>query len=326
MRIVIPALSLELGGGTRSLVRLAEGLARHGHAVELLIPTGARVHWELPVPVRWVPALTPQAFPPCDLILTNFWPTVLPAVRSGAGKVVRLSQGFEPLWVQDPGARESYLLPVPILAISHWLADQIRRETGREARVIPLGVDQPTFGPPEPGSERRGLLYIWRHKSQGYDFKGSDDLLRALGHVFDFYPELPVTLISPDPFPVEMHYPCEIHFAPDDAQLAACYRQTALFVSTSWFEAFSLAPLEAMACGAPVVSTDCGGVREYARDGQNCLLVPPREPRLLAEAILRVLRDRALGARLGAGGVETGREWSWERSWKAVDQALCSLV
>jgi glycosyltransferase involved in cell wall biosynthesis len=57
--------------------------------------------------------------------------------------------------------------------------------------------------------------------------------------------------------------------------------------------------LEAMAAGRPVVATRVGGNPEVVVDGETGLLVPPREPRALADAVLRLLRDPALAGRLG---------------------------
>ena len=75
-------------------------------------------------------------------------------------------------------------------------------------------------------------------------------------------------------------------------------RRANVFVYASWYEGFGLPPLEAMACGVPVVTTDCGGVLEYAIDGYNSLVTPIRDPTALAQAIQRLLSDRHLAAQL----------------------------
>lgn len=58
--------------------------------------------------------------------------------------------------------------------------------------------------------------------------------------------------------------------------------------------------LEAMSVGAPIVATDVSGTLEAVRDGVDALVVPPEDPGALADAILRLLRDRDLAERLGA--------------------------
>jgi glycosyltransferase involved in cell wall biosynthesis len=60
--------------------------------------------------------------------------------------------------------------------------------------------------------------------------------------------------------------------------------------------------LEAMSAGVPVVATSAGGVPEIMEDGVTGLIVPPRNPRLMAEGLARVLRDETLRLRLGAAG------------------------
>jgi glycosyltransferase involved in cell wall biosynthesis len=75
-----------------------------------------------------------------------------------------------------------------------------------------------------------------------------------------------------------------------------------LVVLPSLYEGFPLALIEAMAAGKPVVATDIGGTRELVVDGVTGLLVPPAAPRELAEAVKKVLGDRALADRLREAG------------------------
>jgi glycosyltransferase involved in cell wall biosynthesis len=82
------------------------------------------------------------------------------------------------------------------------------------------------------------------------------------------------------------------------AIMAACD----VFVMPSLGEGVSNVLLEAMALGKPVVATRVGGTPELVRDGETGWLVPPRDPEALAAAVLGVLRDPALGARVGACG------------------------
>jgi glycosyltransferase involved in cell wall biosynthesis len=75
-----------------------------------------------------------------------------------------------------------------------------------------------------------------------------------------------------------------------------------LFVMSSVTEGLGSAVLEAMACRIPIVGTRAGGIPEAIVDGQSGVLVPPHDDEALATAMLRVLRDRELAARLAEGG------------------------
>jgi len=68
-----------------------------------------------------------------------------------------------------------------------------------------------------------------------------------------------------------------------------------------------------MACGTACVLTNAGGVSEYARDGENSLLVPPGRPEAFAQAIVTILKDPTLKQRLFEAGLTTARAYCYKR-------------
>jgi glycosyltransferase involved in cell wall biosynthesis len=81
-----------------------------------------------------------------------------------------------------------------------------------------------------------------------------------------------------------------------------------------------------MASATPVVLTDSGGVRDFAQDGYNCRLTPPRQPAALAAAMLEVLTDGALAERIAAGGPPTAQRYDWERVTDHFERTLAALA
>jgi glycosyltransferase involved in cell wall biosynthesis len=77
-------------------------------------------------------------------------------------------------------------------------------------------------------------------------------------------------------------------------------RDADVFVLSSVAEGISNAVLEAMACGVPVVCTECGGMREAVRDGVEGYLVPPRDPDAMAARLRQLAEDEPLRRRMGA--------------------------
>jgi glycosyltransferase involved in cell wall biosynthesis len=100
-------------------------------------------------------------------------------------------------------------------------------------------------------------------------------------------------------------------FLPDE-MLAIVYRLAAVFVFPSLYEGFGLPPLEAMACGTPVITSNVSSLPEVT--GGAALLVDPTSAEEIAQAIERVLTDAALRADLRARGLARARDFSWERS------------
>ncbi len=91
--------------------------------------------------------------------------------------------------------------------------------------------------------------------------------------------------------------------------MAALYREADLFCLPSWWEAMPLSLLEAMASGLPVVATRVGEIPRIVESGVSGLLVPPRDPDALAEALRSLLQDPDLRAAMGVAGrrrVEAG--------------------
>jgi glycosyltransferase involved in cell wall biosynthesis len=87
----------------------------------------------------------------------------------------------------------------------------------------------------------------------------------------------------------------------------------AVLFPTLWEEPFGLVPVEAMACGTPVVATGTGGSTEFLLDGFNCLRVPPGDADALAEALRRLAADPALRSRLAEGGLRTAADLDVDR-------------
>ena len=100
-----------------------------------------------------------------------------------------------------------------------------------------------------------------------------------------------------------------------------------VFVLCSHYEGFGMVLLEAMACGVPVVATDCeSGPREIITHGQNGLLVAPEDPAALADGILSVLRDTDLAGRLRQGGLKRAEEFTLRDTvlaYRQVAERVC---
>lgn len=98
------------------------------------------------------------------------------------------------------------------------------------------------------------------------------------------------------------------------ASLPALLRSADAVVCVPWYEPFGIVPLEAMACGVPVVASAVGGLTDSVVDGVTGLLVPPRSPERVAEALRTLLADPGLRASLGrAGAVRARSRYSWDR-------------
>lgn len=97
-----------------------------------------------------------------------------------------------------------------------------------------------------------------------------------------------------------------------DQDLTALYSSCLAFIYPSIYEGFGLPPLEAMACGAPVITTDIPVLLETV--GTAACLVAPANKRQLAQALMNVIADRSYRQRLSLDGLEHSKRFSWDRT------------
>lgn len=183
--------------------------------------------------------------------------------------------------------------------------------------VIPHGMEDLSSGvlpaPREDGTIE--ILFVGRLERR----KGIDVLLAAAEMVV---PEIPAarfvivgddTIVGDEGAPYRSEF--EARHADDvvrravaflgkvpDHVLLARYAAADIFVCPSRFESFGLVALEAMMFAKPVIAADAGGLAEVIRDGETGLLVKPGDPAALAEALIRMMGDRELRARIGLAG------------------------
>lgn len=109
-----------------------------------------------------------------------------------------------------------------------------------------------------------------------------------------------------------------------DADLPALYAGADVFAYPSLYEGFGLPPLEAMACGTPVLTSNVSSLPEVV--GEAAVMVDPRDESALAAALRRLLSDPAGRERLAAAGIARARNFSWERTARETVAVYCRVL
>jgi glycosyltransferase involved in cell wall biosynthesis len=109
-----------------------------------------------------------------------------------------------------------------------------------------------------------------------------------------------------------------------ETTLAVMYRLAGVFVFPSLYEGFGLPPLEAMASGTPVVTSNVSSLPEVA--GDAAILVDPYDPQAIADGIAAVLTDEATRRELRSKGLKRAREFSWEASVRRIRGIYCEAA
>lgn len=222
-----------------------------------------------------------------------------------------------------------------IVAISQKFAERKFPQFINKIYFIPTGVDLNRFKKtPLPIKETVTFVGRIEHNSS---WKGIDQLLEAMILVIKKRPQAKLELIGGGDA-VEYYRTrtqklgissSVTFFGPQLGQnLVEAYQRAKVVVlpSTSDSEAFSVTLIEAMASGRPIIGTNIGGTPQVIEDGKNGLLVQPKDPRVLAEAIERVFSDHTLATHLADFGAEKARDFSWDIQTKKYSDIFKQLA
>ncbi|MGH2676221.1 MAG: glycosyltransferase family 4 protein, partial [Actinomycetota bacterium] len=187
-----------------------------------------------------------------------------------------------------------------------------------DLRVIPNGVEVELFAGAEPAPlpPGRRILFVNRLDPR----KGFRVMVEAFRRLALERPDV-LLVVAGDgrgraafgDLPIEVRARVVMLGSVAHADLPRYHAASEVFCApATGRESFGIVLVEAMAAGLPVVASDIAGYREVVRDGIEGILVPPRDPGALAEALGRILDDPANRTALGRAGRERARRFSWD--------------
>jgi D-inositol-3-phosphate glycosyltransferase len=288
---------------------------------------------------EWLTADWRTAWPP-DVAHAHFWMSGLAAVTAGHALGVPVVQTFHALGSvkrRHQGAADTS--PEHRIAYERQLgrmADRVVVQCQDEIRellrlgvprcrmaLVPSGVNTERFrpdGPAEPRTGRPRILTVGRLVAR----KGFEDLIRAMRAV----PGAECVIVGgggpgDEPYVRRLRDLAGDCGVGDRVRLVGAvpagnmprwYRSADVLAAAPWYEPFGLTPLEAMACGVPVVATAVGGLTDTVVDGVTGDLVPARNPRALGAALRGLLADDMRRRAYAAAAIDrAGQSYSWRR-------------
>jgi D-inositol-3-phosphate glycosyltransferase len=291
-----------------------------------------------------------------DIVHGHFWMSGLACLMATRDTSVPVVQTFHALGVvkrRHQGSLDTS--PGPRLRLEQGVARSVNRVIATASdevfelvrmgvrragvSVVPCGVDAEHFhpeGPSLPRTDNHRLVVVGRLVQR----KGVDDVIRALALV----PKTEL-LIAGGP---------DRAYLDDDAEaqrlmrlaertrvsdrvtllgrvghshLPALLRSADIVVCMPWYEPFGMVPLEAMACGRPVVASAVGGIVDTVVDGSTGTLVRPQRPDMLAHALRRLLGDPVRRAGFGLAGRERATmRYRWDRIGAETEAVYASVL
>lgn len=323
------------------LAELTNWLVSKGHQVTILMPSQGVV--EYPIHANLIrlsrTVIKSEDYPIADVIVSNFFTTVPAAEqasREGKGAHIRLALCYEPVFLDDNfNSFPTYSMTKHLLVLSSWQQQLIQLIHGIRGWIVPIGVSSffHNLGIRDQVAEPLNITAMIRKSTQHFSWHREQDyLLAELAKIKGRYPHVNINLICP---PGEYASSEELQqlgatglfrmWTPaNDEELRWHYNVTDIFVSSSVYDSGALPGLEAMRCGAALVTLYSGGNMDYCRHEINCLMSYRYENRL-AEDLSRLIETPLLRTQLAATGEADSYKFTWDKSAVMFEKAIISI-
>lgn len=310
-------------GGVLSIYHLANALQRRGHEVHI----GHLAVWDRKITsldeIPWFdfdPGIVHHF--DGDLIDPHLSFDVVFGTGAPAelGLPVLLVQGVDMLypWLE----RRAFRAPGLKICVSSWLVDVgVRYGAPAEQFAVALcGLDPDQFVVETPFEDRRAQVAVLHHTHVA---KGWDVALGALEEARRISGDFSVAVFGAEVPSEPLPSWATFHHRPDHRTLSSeIYNRSQVFLQASYYEGLGLTAIEAMSSGCALVTTDCGGSRDYAIDGETALVAEPGDTEGLARRILMLLEDDGLRMRIARAGRDHVQRFDWDLGAATIELHL----
>jgi glycosyltransferase involved in cell wall biosynthesis len=342
-------------GGQRQSFFLAKELKRHGYSFYFVVQPGSPLHQK--ASDEGLPVLPLKMASEADVLsvvrlslamkrkrcrLAHFHDAHSVAVGSAAASLAKvpirvISRRVDFPLKKNLLSKRKYTQNVDaIIAISEGVKKVLVRGgiNAKIIRVIPDGID---FAPYEDKTSKDYLRqelsfapddFLVGIVAQLTDEKGHKYLIQATKHLKEHTPNIKIIVVGEGPMQLELDKQVKeiqgedmVFFLGFREDIPQILNALDVFVLSSDHEGLGSIIMDAMACRLPIVASRVGGIPEVVDHMKTGLLIPPKGPKSLANAILKIYQDRELGRRLGQRGYEqVHQKFSAESmAWQAID-------
>ena len=287
-----------VSGGNRRLIEIANSLVEKGHEVDILI-----VLDDVPLECDWMEVKANikhlddrEDYDVAIMIHAPVWVALEKVI---AKHKVYYWLNMEASYFRQPTWYDAYQRDYFIIANSHWTAECAEMVYGKKPPVVHGGINKKLF----------------------YPVKGKKE--------FDIVAVAPPD--KPEKGQFYINRVCEITgwtlnniIEKPQEDMAGEYAKGEIYLGMPDSEGFYNPPLEAMACGIPVVLTNACGNMDYARDEENCLLIP-RNVGAAMKAIYRLKKDKKLREKLIKNGFIEAAKYEWKDAGDEFEKVLLGL-
>ena len=312
-------------GGTKIILEHANRLTEKGHKINLIshdkkpdwFPLDSKVNF---IQVPWGEVLC-ESIPSCDVIIATYWREIFECVEQKIAPVVYFEQGDYHLFDMDKLDKRvfNYInnqlkTTKFIFTVSSFAKQKLKEIYNADASVIPNAVDSRVFYYEQHHENKvPAITVIGSEKSE---FKRIKNIIKAVDIIKNKGYHVKLNWITPNE-PENLYGNVIVN--PPQKVIGDTLRNTDIFVCASMYESFCLPVLEAMSCGATVVTTNNGGNMDFVKDNENAIIIEKDNIEDMTKKIELLLNNKSLRNKIALNGQKNSERYSWENTIKQLE-------
>lgn len=315
-------------GGSKIILEHANKLSNRGHKITLIshdtrpdwFPLEKKVQF---IQVPWEEILCEQIPKETDVIVATYWREIYECVEQRIAPVVYFEQGDFHLFDLEKLDKRTYdyinkqLKTINfIYTVSSFAKKKLHEIYDVDATVIPNAVDDKVFYY-KPHKEN-AIPNITIIGSEEAKFKRIQNIIDALDIIKQKGYKFKLNWITPtEP---KKNKDLKPIINPPQIVIGDTLRKTDIYICASMYESFCLPVLEAMTCGAAIITTDNGGNMDFIKPNKNALIIEKDNINDIVQKVEKILNSKELKNSLVKNGVEESAQFSWTTTINKVEE------
>lgn len=230
-----------------------------------------------------------------------------------------LIQDYENWNISDKELIATYKLGFKNIVVAKWLKQIVDQYSPTESVLIPNAIDTSIYTETVPIQNRDNHTIAFLYHESPH--KGLKNAFKVLDKLKQKYPDLKVIMFGKFPKP-ELPNWITYYKGASQKKTVEIYNSVKVFLCSTIEEGFGLTGIEAMACGACLVSTDYRGVREYAVNNYNSLLSPVGDIDAQVENVIRIFENKELQKNISSNGIQHVKKFKWSEAMKKLNKTI----
>ena len=316
-------------GGSKIILEYANRLAKKGHKINIVTYDEYPDWYELSDKINFVKVPENEDIqkyiPNSDVVVPTSWKCIRKAIKANKGPVAFFEQGGSHLFEIDRLSEikrkvvyDRMQLPPFIYTVSKYSAEKIEEIYGRRSSIIYNALESKIFYPREK-ERNENEISITIVGSEDFKFKNVGEVLEVIRELKEKY-QIKLNWITQTEPKINIEEGKNAIVNPEQKIIGDVLRNTDIYICNSEYESFGLPTLEAMTCGATVITTDTGGMRDFVIDRENALVIKHHNKEDMKEKIEMLINDKNLMHNMAQKGIITASKFNWNNTILSMEK------